>query len=350
MQAHKLLAAAILLVSLASTLRAENLLTNPGFEGSLAGWTVDAYPGLAVRWDSRDALSDSSSGSALLDFNNIERTTSLGRVYQTIPVTASAEYAFGAKIRQSSNPAGATAFVAMFWLAADGRELYQGDTAVVAVDGAWVATSARAVAPADAASVQVRLYIREVRGTVVSFDDVFVQRISEPVCPVSCGSSVAEGAAIGTPVSFGAVFHAGCSSQPEVLWDFGDGITSNVSDAVHVYSHGGVYRWTLSRVSGDQSCVRQGTITIASLPVISFFTASPFSVQRGEAVVLSWSTSGATTVSIDGGIGTVPASGSLTIRPGGSGLYTLSATNAAGTSTAQVLIRISDARRRAVRR
>jgi len=349
MQAHKLLAAAIVLVSLTSTLRAENLLTNPGFEGSLAGWIVEAYPGLAVRWDARDALGDRSSGSALLAFDSVERTTSLGRVYQTIPVTGGAVYAFGAKIRQASNPAGATAFVAMFWLAADGRELYQGDTAVVAIDGAWVTTSARAIAPAEAASVQVRLYIREVRGTSVSFDDVFVQRISEASCPVSCGSSVAEGAAIGTPVSFGAAFHAGCTSQPEVLWDFGDGSTSNASDAVHVYSSGGVYRWTLSRVSGDQSCVRTGAITIASLPVISFFTALPSSVQRGEPVVLSWSTSGATTVSIDGGIGTVPASGTMTIRPG-AGFYTLSATNAAGTSVAQVLIRISDTRRRAVRR
>jgi len=351
---NRLLAAAILFASLTipSTLRAENLLTNPGFERDLAGWTVAAYPGLSVVWENYDALGDSRlpSGSVALFFDGVDRTASLSRVSQTIPVTPNAEYAFGAKIRLASNPADATAFVAMFWKRADGLELYQGETAVVAIDSAWVSTSARAVAPADAASVQVRLYIREVKGTVVSFDDVFVQRISGAICPVSCASSVVNGAPVGEPVGFGAAFHPTCETQPEVLWDFGDSFTSNVPDALHVYSWRAGFRWTLSRVFEGQSCVATGTIAIDNVPLISFFTASPSTVLLGEPVVLSWSTIGATTVSIDGGIGTVPASGTMTVHPRGPGLYTLRATNVAGTSEAQVLIGVSASRRRAVRR
>jgi len=352
MTSFKHLAFAFVLASLAISpnLLAENLLTNPGFEASLAGWTVDAYPGLTVRWDPRDSLQDIASGSVLLAFDSVERTTSLGRVYQSIPVTAGAEYAFGAKIRQASNPAGATAFVAMFWLAADGRELYQGDTAVVTADGAWVVTSGRAIAPADAASVQVRLYIREVRGTVVSFDEVFVERIVDPSCPVLCDSLVDPGAPIGRPVTFSAPLDTGCESSPETLWDFGDGSTSNAPDAMHAYGSGGVYRWTLSRVSGDQSCTRTGTIVITNLPLISFFTATPSTVQRGEPVILSWSTSGVLTVSIDGVSGTLPASGTVTVRPSSSARFVLRATNVAGTQVAEVLVQVSESRRRAVRR
>lgn len=350
----KRLASAILLISLTvpSALSAENLLTNPGFEGSLAGWTVEAYPGLSVVWSNQDALWDSRRplGSVDLFFDGVERTTSLGRAYQTIPVVANAEYAFGAKIRLASNPAGATAFVAMFWLAADGRELYQGDTAVVAIHAAWVATSARAVAPAEAASVQVRLYIREVRGTVVSFDDVFVKKISGNACPVSCGSTVPAGAPIGVPVSFGAAFHAECETQPEVLWDFNDSFTSNDPNAVHAYSWRAGFRWVLSRVYEGHSCVATGTIAIDDLPLISFFSAAPASVKPGQPVVLSWSTAGATSVSIDGGIGVVPAQGTMTIYPRGEGRYILGATNAAGTSVAEVVIRFLGTRRRAAPR
>ena len=77
-----------------------------------------------------------------------------------------------------------------------------------------------------------------------------------------------------------------------------------------------------------------------SPPVISFFTASPGSITLGASSMLSWSVSGATTVSINQGIGPVPPSGSIPVSPGTTTTYTLTATNAAGsvTPTAQVVV------------
>ena len=69
------------------------------------------------------------------------------------------------------------------------------------------------------------------------------------------------------------------------------------------------------------------------LPVISSFTASPTSVKVGETAVLSWSVSGASSLSIDQKVGTVTGLFSKTVSPGQTTTYTLTATNAAGSTT-----------------
>lgn len=78
----------------------------------------------------------------------------------------------------------------------------------------------------------------------------------------------------------------------------------------------------------------------ASLPTISFFAANPGSITAGSSSMLSWSVSDATSVAIDGGIGTVGLSGSTAVSPASTTTYTLTATNAAGsvTATTQVIV------------
>lgn len=74
-------------------------------------------------------------------------------------------------------------------------------------------------------------------------------------------------------------------------------------------------------------------------PTIASFTATPSSVSTGWSTTLAWSVTGAeTTVSIDQGIGTVLASGSIVVTPGTSTTYTLTATNASGTRTATAFV------------
>ncbi len=81
--------------------------------------------------------------------------------------------------------------------------------------------------------------------------------------------------------------------------------------------------------------------TTTQAPVISSFSASPASITAGASSTLDWSIAGATTASIDQGIGNVALTGSRAVMPGTTTVYTLTAFNAAGvsvTATAQVLV------------
>jgi hypothetical protein len=74
-----------------------------------------------------------------------------------------------------------------------------------------------------------------------------------------------------------------------------------------------------------------------TFPVIRSFTASPALVAGdGGVVSLSWSISGATSATIDPGVGTLPtpASGTVSTYVSGTGItqFTLTATNGAGTT------------------
>src|SRR5207249_4702893 len=54
-----------------------------------------------------------------------------------------------------------------------------------------------------------------------------------------------------------------------------------------------------------------------------------------------WSTKDATSISIDGGIGTVQSSGTKAVTPTATQTYVLTATGAGGTSTANVTVTVS---------
>ena len=68
------------------------------------------------------------------------------------------------------------------------------------------------------------------------------------------------------------------------------------------------------------------------LPTASL-SASPTSIPSGQTSTLAWSTTNATSVRIDPGIGTVTASGTRAVTPSATTTYTLTATNAAGSVT-----------------
>ena len=80
------------------------------------------------------------------------------------------------------------------------------------------------------------------------------------------------------------------------------------------------------------------------LPTILSFTASPSSVTSGGSTVLTWSTVNATSASITDH-GAVPVSGSLMVYPSGTGsrTFSLTATNAAGSSYASTAVLVSSA-------
>jgi phospholipase C len=82
------------------------------------------------------------------------------------------------------------------------------------------------------------------------------------------------------------------------------------------------------------------TVSATAGPSITF-TANPSLINSGQSSTLTWSTSGATSVSIDNGIGAVSVSGSQSVSPTTTTTYTLTATGATGTSSATATVSVA---------
>lgn len=87
------------------------------------------------------------------------------------------------------------------------------------------------------------------------------------------------------------------------------------------------------------------TVTVVPTPVITNFTANPSTISGGQNSTLSWSVNGATSLSIDNGIGDVTTKPSATVSPAATTTYTLTAGNTVGsftaTATAQTTVKFS---------
>jgi peptidoglycan-associated lipoprotein len=80
---------------------------------------------------------------------------------------------------------------------------------------------------------------------------------------------------------------------------------------------------------------------VAQKPMVKFFTVEPSTIERGQAAVLKWEVVGADTVSINQGLGTVTASGNRSVFPSSTTSYTLTATNAGGSSSEMVTVNVT---------
>jgi phospholipase C len=70
-------------------------------------------------------------------------------------------------------------------------------------------------------------------------------------------------------------------------------------------------------------------------------SANPTSIGSGGTATLTWATTNANTVTIDNGVGEVPASGQKTITPAKTTTYTLTASGNGGTITANATVTVS---------
>ena len=82
------------------------------------------------------------------------------------------------------------------------------------------------------------------------------------------------------------------------------------------------------------------TLTVNAQPVINSFTAYPTVVPMGSPATLSWSVSGATSLSIDQGVGTVTGT-SIIVSPTTTTSYTLTALGATGTLSAEAHLNVT---------
>lgn len=98
------------------------------------------------------------------------------------------------------------------------------------------------------------------------------------------------------------------------------------------------YTLTANGIGG--SATKQVTVTVTPpRPQISF-TASRRTIAEGESTTLSWNVLNSTSLSIDHGIGSRPASGSTSVSPTATTTYRLTATGPGGSSSAQVTVTV----------
>jgi DNA-binding beta-propeller fold protein YncE len=81
-------------------------------------------------------------------------------------------------------------------------------------------------------------------------------------------------------------------------------------------------------------------VTVVAAPSITSFTTSAATITAGGSATLSWTATGAASLSIDNSVGTVTGT-SITVKPAATTTYTLTAANAAGaTATATVTVAV----------
>jgi peptidoglycan-associated lipoprotein len=78
----------------------------------------------------------------------------------------------------------------------------------------------------------------------------------------------------------------------------------------------------------------------AAAPTVTI-SADPSAIEKGQSSTLTWSSTDATNVSIDQGIGDVSTSGSRSVSPSSSTTYTITAKGAGGTSQASTRITVT---------
>jgi peptidoglycan-associated lipoprotein len=78
----------------------------------------------------------------------------------------------------------------------------------------------------------------------------------------------------------------------------------------------------------------------AAAPTVTL-TANPTTIEKGQSATLNWTSTNATNVSIDQGIGDVSTSGSRSVAPSSSTTYTVTAKGEGGTAAANARVTVT---------
>ncbi|MGB8478746.1 MAG: alkaline phosphatase family protein [Acidobacteriaceae bacterium] len=139
-------------------------------------------------------------------------------------------------------------------------------------------------------------------------------------------------------------------SSATLSWTTAYASTVTISNGIGVVAASGsmaitpssTTEYTLTATSVNGTATSAATVTVHANPPTAKLTAAPTTIFVGNSATLTWSTTNATSVSIDNGIGTVAASGSTTVSPTTTTTYTLTATGDGGTVTATATVTVQE--------
>lgn len=100
--------------------------------------------------------------------------------------------------------------------------------------------------------------------------------------------------------------------------------------------------YTIKANNGRDSVSRSITVAVRAQPVNITFDASPSMINTGGSSRLSWNVSGADAVTIDQGIGSVPAAGSLQVTPSSTTAYILTADNSNSSVAKSAIVTVNN--------
>jgi hypothetical protein len=377
---------------------AQNLVQNGDFNSNLDGW-ASFGSGVASAWDSSDA--GGASGSAKLTASSANPQ---GGIQQTFAVTAGYSYEFTASHRGTPGAGSVifgfgNPFTVTYGVI---NNLWRSDSQVLhAMPGVTSGSVRFAVERADSIAyvdavrvVQLPTAIREFRAQPASIAQgqcasLFVSASSATSltidqgvgslpqsfnaqwvvpnrCPtatttytltVSGPTGTVTGQATITvvpppPATFTATPSTISEGEAASLsWTTAHATSVSIDNGVGVVPASGTasvsptttttYTLTASGIGGTTT--KQVSVTVTPpKPQISF-TASPRTIAEGERSTLAWNVLNATSISLDHGIGSRPASGSTSVSPPETTTYKLTATGPGGSSSAQVTVTVLSA-------
>jgi len=145
-------------------------------------------------------------------------------------------------------------------------------------------------------------------------------------------------------------------NQVLLSWTSSNASSAHISNLGSVSVNGSQYVYPSSNATYYMTVygINGGTTNNCSVTVPSYYTppvqqnlyctltASPSSIQNGASSLLSWTSYGATSATLSDGLGNVPMSGSLSVRPENSRSYTLTVRDYQGrTNTCYTTVNVS---------
>src|SRR5438552_6463458 len=143
-----------------------------------------------------------------------------------------------------------------------------------------------------------------------------------------------------TTIALGASSTLTWSTTNATTITIDNGVGSKPASGTASVSPGVTTTYTLTASGTGGTATKTATVTVVPPPTVTF-TAIPSTVNPGQGSTLSWSTTNATNVSIDNGLGAQPLNGSTPVIPSQTTTYMLTATGTGGTTTRQVTVTVS---------
>jgi hypothetical protein len=316
----------VFLATYAATGNAQNLLSNGSFDASLAGWQAHGSS-VSTAWDHDDIAGSASSGSAKVTAQTALTGSQGGGIQQSFSVTPGTTYHLTGSAHLVGG--GSARFTLSFTTAIFINSISQSSwTSIAPMDYR---------APSGAATATVLLDL----GNAPAGASAFFDAISVTALPTAITSFTASPASLSpgqcttlsfvtTSVQTASIDHG--IGQIDVDPIFGNGSAQACPQATTTY--------TLTATGPGGAVTKQVTVTVTQPGPSATFTASPTSIAAGQSSTLSWTTTNATSVSIDNGLGAQPVNGSLSVSPSATMTYTLIASGGGGTITRQATVTV----------